>query len=53
MARWTDKEPFCDILFFLEHRVKTIFVTARWANLKLIIHPNIYYLFKDIIFSVG
>jgi hypothetical protein len=35
-ARWADKKPFSDIALPFEHGVKTIFVSTRWTNLKLV-----------------
>jgi hypothetical protein len=37
MTGWADKKPLGDITLLLEHRVKTIFVSTGWANLKLVI----------------
>jgi hypothetical protein len=42
MAGWTDKKPFGAITLLLEHRVKTIFVSAGWTNLKLVIYLNVF-----------
>jgi hypothetical protein len=42
MAGWTDKKPFGVITLLLEHRVKTIFVSAGWTNLKLVIYLNVF-----------
>ena len=39
---WADKKPFGDTALFFEHRVKTIFVSTRRANLKLFFHLNIF-----------
>lgn len=38
MTGWADKKPLGDIALLLEHRVKTIFVPAGWANFKLVFH---------------
>jgi len=42
MTRWANKKPFSDITLLLEHRVKTIFVSTRRTDLKLIFHLNNY-----------
>jgi hypothetical protein len=40
MTGWADKEPFVDITLLLEHRVKTVFVSTGWTNLKLALSWN-------------
>ena len=40
MTGWANKKPFGDIIFLIEHRMKTIFVTTCRADLKLGIHFN-------------
>ena len=42
MTRWADKKPPGDIIFRIEHRMKTIFVTTCRADLKLGIHFNVF-----------
>jgi hypothetical protein len=42
MTGWADKEPLGDIAFLLEHRVKTVFVSTGWTNLKLVIYLNVF-----------
>jgi hypothetical protein len=39
---WADKKPFEDTALFSEHRVKTIFVSTRRTNLKLVFHFNTF-----------
>jgi len=42
VAGWADKKPFGDTALFFEHRMKTIFVSTRRANLKLVFHLNVF-----------
>ncbi len=39
---WTDKKPFGGITLLFKHRMKTILVSTRWTNLKLVFHLNIF-----------
>ena len=42
MTGWANKKPPGDIIFLIEHRMKTIFVTTCRTDLKLGIHFDIF-----------
>ena len=42
MAGWADKKPPGDITLIFKHGVKTIFVSTRRTDFKLVFHLNIF-----------